>query len=109
MNIANLSAIDALDSVSRYQNISSLSEEENSTGSSTSFGTILQSALDLVKETEDYSNAVEEEEIKYAMGQTDSLHDLQIAQQKATVSLQYTVAVKNTAIEAYKSIMNMQF
>ena len=38
----------------------------------------------------------------------NSLHDLMVAQQKANVSLQYTVAVKNTAVEAYRSIMNMQ-
>ena len=62
-----------------------------------------------VLQTEDYSNAAEEEEIKYATGQSTSMHDLMIAQQKANVSLQYTVAVKNTAVEAYKSIMNMQF
>ena len=40
--------------------------------------------------------------------QSNSLHDLMVAQQKANVSLQYTVAVKNTAVEAYRSIMNMQ-
>ena len=50
----------------------------------------------------------EVEEVKYAMGQSNSLHDLMVAQQKANVSLQYTVAVKNTAVEAYRSIMNMQ-
>lgn len=65
--------------------------------------------MKMVQETEDYSNAAEEEEIKYATGQSASMHDLMIAQQKANVSLQYTVAVKNTAVEAYKSIMNMQF
>ena len=31
-----------------------------------------------------------------------------VAQQKANISLQYTVAVKNTALEAYRTLMNMQ-
>ena len=31
-----------------------------------------------------------------------------IAQQKAYLSLQYTVAIKNAVLEAYKEIMNMQ-
>ena len=64
--------------------------------------------MNLVQQTEDYSNAAEVEEVKYAMGQSDRLHDLMVAQQKANVSLQYTVAVKNTAVEAYRSNKNMQ-
>ncbi|MCX4328868.1 MAG: flagellar hook-basal body complex protein FliE, partial [Lachnospiraceae bacterium] len=38
----------------------------------------------------------------------DSIHDLQIAQQKANVSLQYTVAVRDAFLSAYKEIMNLQ-
>ena len=56
-----------------------------------------------------YSNAAEEEEIKYALGESDSIHDLQIAQQKANVSLQYTVAVRNAFVQGYKELMNLQF
>ena len=82
---------------------------KNQKGSGTaSFDSLLNSAMNLVQQTEDYSNAAEVEEVKYAMGQSNSLHDLMVAQQKANVSLQYTVAVKNTAVEAYRSIMNMQ-
>ena len=69
----------------------------------------LDSAMKMVHETEDYSNAVEEEVIKYASGESTNLHDLMIAQQKANTTLQYTVAVKNTAVEAYRTLMNMQF
>lgn len=35
--------------------------------------------MKMVQETEDYSNAAEEEEIKYATGQSASMHDLMIA------------------------------
>ena len=51
----------------------------------------------------------EEEEIKYALGESDSIHDLQIAQQKANISLQYTVAVRNAFLQGYKELMNLQF
>ena len=44
------------------------------------FGTVLDSAVNLINETNAYSNAAEEEEIKYALGETDNIHDLQIAQ-----------------------------
>lgn len=78
-------------------------------GSSGSFENIFQSAMNMINETNQLSNTAEEQEILYAMGKSDSLHDLMVAQQKANISLQYTVAVKNTVLEAYKSIMNLQF
>ncbi len=106
MSISSLAAIGPLEEVSRYHSDNRIHKETDNTES---FDRLLESAMKLVNQTEDYTNAVEEEEVRYAMGETDSMHDLMIAQQKANVSLQYTVAVKNTAIEAYRSIMNMQF
>ena len=73
------------------------------------FGTVLDSAVNLINETNAYSNSAEEEEIKYALGETDNIHDLQIAQQKANVSLQYTVAVRDAFVTGYKELMNLQF
>ena len=108
MNITNISAIQGLESVSRYQTANPLAPQTRAEKSQ-SFDSLLNSAMGLIKETNDYSNKVEEEEIKFATGESDNLHDLMIAQQKATVSLQYTAAVKNTVVEAYKTIMNMQF
>lgn len=72
------------------------------------FSTLFDSAVNMVQEANAYSNAAEEEEIKFALGETDSIHDLQIAQQKANVSLQYTVAVRDAFISAYKEVMNLQ-
>lgn len=108
MNINNISAIKGLESVSRYETTNPLSPKTNVEKTS-SFDDALNSAMGLIRETNDFSNKAEEEEIKFATGESDSLHDLLIAQQKATVSLQYTAAVKNTVVEAYKTIMNMQF
>ena len=103
MDIASLSAISGIENISKYADNSLQTEKSKG-----SFDSLLNSAMNLVQQTEDYSNAAEVEEVKYAMGQSNSLHDLMVAQQKANVSLQYTVAVKNTAVEAYRSIMNMQ-
>ena len=80
------------------------SKEDNS-----AFGILFDSAVNMIKETNDYSNAAQEEEIKYALGESDSIHDLQIAQQKANISLQYTVAVRDAFLSAYKEIMNITF
>jgi flagellar hook-basal body complex protein FliE len=108
MNVINTMAINGLEGVSNYgTSVSTANDEQNE--NTVSFDSLLQSAMNLVQQTEDYTNDAEEEQIKYATGESTSLHDLMVAQQKASVSLQYTVAVKNTAVEAYRSIMNMQF
>ena len=83
-----------------------LVEEE---GGNATFNKIFDSAVALINQTNAYSNAAEEEEMKFALGETDSIHDLMIAQQKANVSLQYTVAVRDAFLSGYKELMNMQF
>lgn len=106
MNISQISGIDRLSEVSRY---GSTTDAEIKTSGRDTFESILSSAMKMVNETDQLSNAAEEEEIRFAIGETDNWHDLMVAQQKANISLQYTVAVKNTAIEAYKTLLNMQF
>lgn len=108
MDVINTMAINGLEGVTRYgESVRPLQDEKNENVAS--FESLLKSAMNLVQQTEDYTNAANVEKIKFATGESTSLHDLMIAQQKANVSLQYTVAVKNTVVEAYRSIMNMQF
>ena len=61
-----------------------------------------------INETNSYLQDQEDEEIKLALGLTDNTHDLAIAQAKAQASLQYTVALRDRFMEAYKEIMQMQ-
>lgn len=82
--------------------------KNTSDSSGKSFDSVFQSALNLLKETNDLSNAAELEEIRFAMGDSENLHDLTIALQKAEVAIQYTVAVRDKVLDAYKEIMNMQ-
>lgn len=72
-----------------------------------SFGSILDAALNMINETNDYQNAAESAEIQFALGEAVSTHELAVAQQKANIALQYTVAVRDKVLEAYKEIMNM--
>lgn len=74
-----------------------------------SFDSLLKSAMTMIEETNRYTNEASEAELSYAMGLTNSTHDLQVAQMKANISLQYTVAVRNAVIDAYKEIMQLQF
>ncbi|MBE5944385.1 MAG: flagellar hook-basal body complex protein FliE [Lachnospiraceae bacterium] len=73
-----------------------------------SFDTILSAAVDMYKEADALQKNAEEAEISFALGYTDSIHDLAVAQQKANISLQYTVKVTNAVVSAYKELMNMQ-
>ena len=72
------------------------------------FDAALNAAIDNINTTNGYLSDQEDEEVKLAMGQTDSTHDLTIAMQKAETSLQYTVAVRDRLLDAYKEIMQMQ-
>jgi len=106
-----LAAINGLQ-MDRYQSIVDVVSESNgvaSTGRTESFENLFQSALNMVKETNELSNLAQEEEINFSMGYTDNMHDLLVAQQKANLSLQYTVAIRNSVMDAYREIMNLQF
>ncbi|MCR5626030.1 MAG: flagellar hook-basal body complex protein FliE [Lachnospiraceae bacterium] len=72
------------------------------------FGLFLQSAVNQLDETNELLQRQENEEIKLSLGLTDNTHDLAIAQEKASTALQYTVALRDRFLEAYKEIMQMQ-
>lgn len=72
------------------------------------FSTIFQTAMENINETNSLLSDAENEEIKFMLGETESTHDLMIALQKASTALQYTVAIRDQFVQAYKEIMQMQ-
>lgn len=72
------------------------------------FGAILNSAINTINTTNRYMQDAEREKIRFALGETENSHDLTIALQKSSTALQYTVAVRDKFLEAYKEIMQMQ-
>lgn len=104
MNISALSNI-----ASKTIQDSFRSQTEQKEGLKTPFEQMFQSALNMINETNTLTMKAEQEEIKYAAGESESPLDLMIAQQKANYSIQYTVAVRNAVLDAYKEIMNLQF
>jgi len=72
------------------------------------FGSILSVAMENLNTTNAYLSDAENEEIKLAMGETDNTHDLTVALSKASTALQYTVAVRDKVLEAYKELMQIQ-
>ena len=108
-----LSAITSLMAVTRPSTL----EEASLTGSlipkdntvdGNLFDSFLNTAIDNIKTTNNYLSDAENEEIKFALGETENTHDLTIALQKASTALQYTVAVRNKLLEAYKELIQMQ-
>ena len=72
------------------------------------FSDVFHSALSMIDDTNQLQMDAETAKLEFAMGESQNTHDLVIAQQKAAIALQYTVAVKNEIIDAYKQIMQMQ-
>ncbi len=87
---------------STVYNILGEPEEENK------FSTIFNRALENIDTTNAYLSDAENEEIRWALGQTENTHDLTIALQKAQTTLQYTIAVRDRALAAYREITQMQ-
>ncbi|MCR5256399.1 MAG: flagellar hook-basal body complex protein FliE [Acetatifactor sp.] len=74
----------------------------------TMFDKILDTAINNINTTNSYLSDAENEEILFALGESDNTHDLTIALQKASTALQYTVAIRDKVLDAYKELMNMQ-
>lgn len=72
------------------------------------FGSLFSKALDNLNTTNAYLSDAENEELKWALGESENTHDLTIALQKASAALQYTVAVRDKFLDAYKEIMQIQ-
>ena len=72
------------------------------------FDSVLASAMNMLNETNDLQNDAEAAKIQFALGEAENPHDMQIAAAKASEALQYTVAIRDKMLDAYKEIMNMQ-
>lgn len=102
-------AISAISNLDTYNTIfDSGSAAEVTTDNTAAFDNLFQSAVEMYKEADYLQNAAEQAEIDFSLGYATSTHDLAIAQQKANISLQYTVKVTNKVLEAYKELLNMQ-
>jgi len=104
-----------INNITDFYNLSSNAIKNAATNSSTAtiapegnFGSFLNAAVNQLNETNSYLNQEEEEEIKWALGLTDNTHDLAEAQAKAQTSLQYTVALRDKFVAAYREIMQIQ-
>lgn len=72
-----------------------------------SFASVFSAAMQSVEETNGLQNQAESEEVRFALGEAENTHDLLVAETKANIALQYTVAVRDRLIDGYKELMQM--
>lgn len=72
------------------------------------FSSVLSEMMKALNETNELNKNAQEEEIRFALGYSDNTHDLMVAAAKASVALQYTVAVRDKLIQGYQELMQMQ-
>lgn len=102
----NISSIGVINDIGRQGIQSALKSGDNKNAS---FETLFEAASGMIKDTNRYINEAEEAEMAFSLGLMDNTHDLQVAQQKANLALQFTIAVRNQVLDGYKEIMNLQF
>ncbi|MCM1193320.1 MAG: flagellar hook-basal body complex protein FliE [Butyrivibrio sp.] len=110
MDLYTLNGVSKISDISPAESLKGtlldISPQKETTG--TMFDAFLNTAIDNIKTTNSYLSDAENEEIKFALGETENTHDLMIALQKASTALQYTVAIRDKLMDAYKEIMQMQ-
>jgi flagellar hook-basal body complex protein FliE len=70
-----------------------------------SFSSFLKDSIEKVNQTQMESDTLTK---KLALGQDVDLHEVMIASQKASVTMQLTLEIRNKAVEAYQEMMRMQ-
>mgnify|MGYP001192848181 CR=1 FL=1 len=73
--------------------------------SNKNFKTLLLESLQQINQQQVISEQLNEQ---LALGQVENLHDVLIASEKAGLSLQLLIQVRNRVVEAYQEIMRMQ-
>ncbi|MCM1100896.1 MAG: flagellar hook-basal body complex protein FliE [Clostridium sp.] len=109
--ITSLSGLSGTSGLNYSDKVSALTtklEEKTGLADGTMFDAILNTAIDNIRTANSYLSDAENEKIKFALGETENTHDLTIAMQKASTALQYTVAIRDKLLDAYKELMQMQ-
>lgn len=74
----------------------------------TAFSAFLDSAVENLEQTNQLQKTAEQMGVDFAVGKIDNIADVMIAQEKASVALQYTVQLRNKLLDAYNEIMRIQ-
>lgn len=96
--------LNKLNNLNDLNNVSSLRRVEDEFNG-TSFSTVVSDAVNKVNDAEITANNKIEALIK---GEDVEMHEVMLAMQEASLSLQALIEVRNKVVEAYKEINNVQ-
>lgn len=95
------------DYIDKVTNAVKSASSNQATTDKDTFDSVYNSVVGLLNDTNKYIQDASQAEIDFSLGNLTSTHELSVYQQKANLALQYTVAIRDKALEAYKEIMNM--
>lgn len=87
---------------------SSFSPIETQAAPGNAFSTFFNAAINMVNDTNVHQIEADMLQLDFATGRIDDILAVQLAQDRAFNSLNFTVQVTNRIIEAYREIMRMQ-
>lgn len=96
--------IEPIQPIKGLNQINEIKKATNINDNELSFKSIFTDALDNYVEAE---KKVDEDIYKLSIGESDDLHNLMINTQKAQISLDLVIQLRNKALEAYNEIMRM--
>lgn len=96
--------IEPIQPIKGINQINEPSKATNVNNNKLSFKSIFNNALENYVEAE---SKVDEDIYKLSVGESDDLHNLMINTQKAEISLDLVIQLRNKALDAYNEIMRM--
>jgi flagellar hook-basal body complex protein FliE len=102
--VNTITPIQGLDSISGLNKTSPALSGGSSASPEIPFKSMFEDAVNNVKQTDANLN---DEVYKLATGQSDNVHDVAIASQKASLSVDLLVQLRDKVLDAYNGIMQM--
>ncbi len=106
--INQISGISNLYSTKATELLKTKAADETTTGTTDLFKMFLDSAKEMVQNTDALQKDADKATLDFIVGDNDNIHEVLIAQEKALIALQFTTELTNKSIDAYKEIMRMQ-
>jgi flagellar hook-basal body complex protein FliE len=97
VSMNNISGISVFDAVNQNSSKKTAGTEFKDT-----LNTLLSQVNTQLKEDDQMTN-------EFALGKTDSLHEVMIATEKSSISLSFLLQIRNKLLEAYQEVMRMSF
>ena len=101
--------IESIQSIESLQGLKSIATDNLKTTQSndTLFTNSLEAAKKLLEATNEAEAMTTQLTYDFMTGANDNIHSLLIAQEKASILLQFTMQVRNKVLEAYQEIMRI--